>query len=50
MARYSKTPISFYLELELAELCEWMEVISDEIKAENDAINAARKGSTRHGQ
>jgi len=43
MARYSRTPISTYLSMPIAELFEWMEVIGEEIERENQAIEEARR-------
>jgi len=43
MARYSRTPISTYLSMPIAELFEWMEVIGEEIEQENREIEEARR-------
>lgn len=44
MARYSRTPMTFFLELTLDELYEWIKLISAEIEAENKALEASKGG------
>jgi hypothetical protein len=43
LAKYSNTPIGWFLELPVGEFYAWMEVIGSEIKRENDEIDKAAK-------
>lgn len=43
MAKYSVTPVSYFLELPISDFCRWIEVINAEIKAENKRAKASRK-------
>ena len=43
MAKYSNTPIGWFLELPVGEFYSWMKVIGLEIKRENDEIKKMKK-------
>nr|DAL33570.1 MAG TPA_asm: hypothetical protein [Caudoviricetes sp.] len=43
MAKYSKTPIEFFLTMDMWEFCRWTSEINSEIDAENKAIKEAAK-------
>lgn len=39
MAKYSSTPISYFMELPIGEFFEWLSIINGEIRRENDEIS-----------
>ena len=43
MARYSRTPIDFFLSIPIDEYKTWEKVINDEIKRENKAVENITK-------
>ena len=43
MAKYSQTPIGYFLEMPISEFLLWMEIISGEIKRENREIKGIKK-------
>ena len=43
MAKNSKTPIEFFLTMDMWEFCRWTSEINSEIDAENKAIKEATK-------
>ncbi|WP_297569504.1 hypothetical protein [uncultured Anaerovibrio sp.] len=44
MAKYTNSPISYFLKMPIGEFYSWVEDINSEIKAEEKAIKDARKG------
>ena len=43
MAKYSETPMSYFLDLPMSDYCQWIETINAEIKAEDKQAKGARK-------
>lgn len=43
MAKYSETPMSYFLDLPMSNYCQWIETINAEIKAEDKQAKGARK-------
>lgn len=44
LAKYTNTPVYYYLSLDIEEFCIWVQTVNKEIEAENKAIkNANRK-------
>ena len=38
MAKYTNTPIDFFLNLPIDEFYDWVRSVNDEVKRENDAL------------
>jgi hypothetical protein len=49
MAKYSHTPIDFFLGLPVSDLRDWMTTVSGEINRQNKEIEKAGKGGGGHG-
>lgn len=43
LAKYSQSPLGYFLELSLADLCGWIEVVNREIEAEEEACKKQKK-------
>ena len=43
LAKYTKTPINFFLDLPPHEFYEWVKVMNDEIKRENKELEKLKK-------
>ena len=43
MAKYSETPMSYFLDLPMSNYCKWIETINAEIKAEDKQAKSARE-------
>ena len=37
LAKYSQSPLEFFLEMPLSDLCGWIETVNNEIEAEEEA-------------
>ena len=46
MAKFSHTPINFFLGLQVPDLHDWMLTISEEIQRQNKEIESAGKGGS----
>ena len=49
MAKYSHTPISFFMSLSIDDLYGWMDTVAGEIDRQNREIERQVKGGGRHG-
>ena len=43
LAKYTKTPISYFMDLPLDEFYEWIKVTNEEIKRENKELEKLKK-------
>ena len=43
MSKYSSTPLGFFMGLPLTELLEWIKIVNDEVKRENDELKATQQ-------
>ncbi|WP_296731786.1 hypothetical protein [Anaerovibrio sp.] len=43
MAKYTKTPIDFFLKLSIGEFYKWVEAVNEEIELESKEMKKAQK-------
>lgn len=43
LAKYSQSPLEFFLEMPLSDLCGWIETVNNEIEAEEEAGEKQKK-------
>ena len=43
LAKYSQSPLEFFLEMPLSDLCGWIETVNNEIEAEEKACEKQKK-------
>lgn len=43
LAKYSQSPLEFFLEMPVTDLCGWIETVNREIEAEEDACSKTKK-------
>mgnify|MGYP000628596755 CR=1 FL=1 len=43
LAKYSQSPLEFFLEMPLSDLCGWIETVNNEIEAEEEACEKQKK-------
>lgn len=43
LAKYSQSPLEFFLEMPLSDLCGWIETVNNEIEAEEEAGKKQKK-------
>ncbi len=43
LAKYSQSPLEFFLEMPLSDLCGWIEAVNNEIEAEEEACEKQKK-------
>ena len=43
LAKYTKTPVNYFLDLPLDEFHEWIKLINSEIKRENKELEKLKK-------
>lgn len=43
LAKYSQSPMEFFLEMPLSDLCGWIETVNNEIEAEEEACEKQKK-------
>ncbi len=43
LAKYSQSPLDFFLEMPVTDLCGWIETVNGEIEAEEEACSKTKK-------
>ena len=43
LAKYSQSPLEYFLEMPVTDLCKWIEVVNNEIEAEEEACSKTKK-------
>lgn len=43
LAKYSQSPLEFFLEMPSSDLCGWIETVNNEIEAEEEACEKQKK-------
>ena len=47
LAKYTKTPIGYFMEMPIDEFYEWVQVMNAEIKRENKELEKIKKKTRR---
>lgn len=43
LAKYSQSPLDYFMEMPITDLCEWISTVNQEIDAEEEAIKKQPK-------